>query len=53
MAQTDILPAMRASRRLVDRSRLRRIALWIAGIVAFVAIAGFGVAPPIVRSQGG
>jgi len=37
--------------RLIDRltsSRLRRIALWIAGVVA---IAGFVAAPPIVRSQ--
>ena len=33
------------------RPRLRRIALWLAGVVAFVAIAGFLVAPPIVRWQ--
>jgi hypothetical protein len=50
MTQPNAPPADRASRRL-DRSRLRRIALWLAGIVAFVAIAGFVVAPPIVRSQ--
>jgi len=50
MSQTDTLPALPAS-RLFNRSRLRRIALWLAGIVAFVAVAGFLVAPPIVRSQ--
>ena len=33
------------------RPRLRRIALWLIGIVAFVAIAGFVAAPPIVRWQ--
>ena len=51
MAQPNPSPATRAS-RLVDPARLRRIALWLAGIVAFVAIAGFLVAPPIVRWQG-
>jgi hypothetical protein len=33
------------------RPRSRRIALWLIGIVAFVAIAGFVAAPPIVRWQ--
>jgi uncharacterized protein involved in outer membrane biogenesis len=33
------------------RPRFRRISLWLIGIVAFVAIAGFVAAPPIVRSQ--
>ena len=51
MAQPNPPPATREG-RLVDPARLRRIALWLAGIVAFVAIAGFLVAPPIVRWQG-
>ena len=50
MTQPNAPSAGRAS-RLLDAPRLRRIALWLAGIVAFVAIAGFVVAPPIVRSQ--
>ncbi len=50
MVQQFPSPPTRAS-RLVDSARLRRIALWLAGVVAFVAIAGFLVAPPIVRWQ--
>jgi len=50
MTQPDSRPALRASRP-VGPARLRRIALWLAGIVAFVAITGFLVAPPIVRWQ--
>ena len=31
--------------------RVRRISWWIAGIVAFIAIAGFLIAPPLVKRQ--
>jgi hypothetical protein len=51
MAQPSQPPPPRA-RRFVDPARLRRIALWLAGAVTFVAVAGFLVAPPIVRWQG-
>ena len=51
MAQPSPTPPIRAS-RLIDPARLRRIALWLAGILAFIAIVGFLVAPPIVRWQG-
>lgn len=40
-----------SARRPARAGRLRRIALWLAGIVAFVAVTGFLIAPPIVRSQ--
>ena len=37
--------------RLARRGPVRTAALWAAGILAFVAVAGFLVAPPIVRAQ--
>ena len=33
------------------RGRIRRLALWTAGLVALYAIAGFLLAPPILRDQ--
>ncbi len=51
MVQPLPSPPTRAA-HLVASARLRRIAVWLAGVVAFVAVAGFLVAPPIVRWQG-
>ncbi|MCL4798139.1 MAG: DUF748 domain-containing protein [Burkholderiales bacterium] len=39
-----------AARTAVRSRRLRKTAWWILGIVAFIAVAGFLVAPPIVKS---
>ena len=50
MAQPSQPPPTRAG-RLVASARFRRIAMWLAGVVGFVAVAGFLVAPPIVRWQ--
>ncbi len=32
-------------------ARLRRAALWLAGFLALVAVVGFFIAPPVIRSQ--
>jgi hypothetical protein len=50
MTEPDPPPADPAS-RFFSAARVRRTALWLAGIVGLVAAVGFGVAPPIVRSQ--
>jgi len=39
------------ARTLARHPRTRRILWWILGIVAFIAVAGFLVAPPIVKRQ--
>jgi uncharacterized protein involved in outer membrane biogenesis len=48
------IPIARAGARsgvLRDHPRLRKTLWWIGGIVAFIAVAGFLVAPPIVKWQ--
>jgi len=39
------------ARTLARQPRARRVLWWILGVVAFIAIAGFLVAPPIVKHQ--
>jgi len=44
-------PAAPAPARRPLAARLRRAALWVFGIVALVAVLGFFVAPPLVKSK--